>query len=170
MRWPGSWSHFCPCSRPPWPLPWPVIIDAARAFAADVAGGQRDGDHGPQFSTPLDWCSSPRACMRIARPRFAEPVRGALDGLGRQRPSSPPPCADSTPPPIRAVFSKPVVCCRDELRRPEAVAEDHVQHAHQQRQIRAGAHRQEQIGIARDRRHARIGDDQLPAVVAARQM
>ena len=23
---PGSWSAFCPCSRPPWPLPWPVIV------------------------------------------------------------------------------------------------------------------------------------------------
>ena len=25
-RAPGSWSHFCPCSRAPWPLPCPVII------------------------------------------------------------------------------------------------------------------------------------------------
>ena len=49
----------------------------------------------------------------------------------------------------------------------EAVAQDHVQHAHQQREIGAGPHRQVQIGVARDRRHARIGDDQLAAVVAA---
>ncbi len=24
LRYPGSWSAFCPCSRPPWPLPCPV--------------------------------------------------------------------------------------------------------------------------------------------------
>ena len=25
-RLPGSWSHLWPCSRPPWPLPWPVMV------------------------------------------------------------------------------------------------------------------------------------------------
>ena len=26
LRYPGSWSHFWPCSRPPCPLPWPVSV------------------------------------------------------------------------------------------------------------------------------------------------
>ena len=26
LRYPGSWSAFWPCSRPPCPLPWPVMV------------------------------------------------------------------------------------------------------------------------------------------------
>ena len=42
-----------------------------------------------------------------------------------------------------------------------------MQHAHQQDQIRARPQRQIQIGVARNRRHARIGDNQFRAVVAS---
>ena len=55
----------------------------------------------------------------------------------------------------------------DELAILQAVAQDHVQHAEQQRDIGARPHRKKQIGVAGDRRHPRIDDDQLSAVVAA---
>ena len=49
----------------------------------------------------------------------------------------------------------------------QAVADDHVQHRQEQRQVGAGPHRQIKVRVARDRRHARIDDDQLPAALAA---
>ena len=45
--------------------------------------------------------------------------------------------------------SKPVVCCRDEFAVLQAIAQNHVEHAHQEREIRPRAHRQKQIGVAR---------------------
>ena len=49
----------------------------------------------------------------------------------------------------------------------EAVPQDHVQHAQEQRQVGAGPHRQVEVRVARDRRHARIDDDQAAAALAA---
>ena len=42
----------------------------------------------------------------------------------------------------------------------QIIAQDHMQHAVEQRQICAGTERQEEIGIARDGRHTWIGNDQ----------
>ena len=55
----------------------------------------------------------------------------------------------------------------DEVTVFKAVTQDHVQHSQQQCEIGARTQGKIQISIARDRCHARIGDDQLSAVVAA---
>ena len=98
-------------------------------------------------------------------PRFAHHVRGLLDRFGR----------DAThfrrAPRIprfhrfRGLLEAGSVRV-DECPVGEPVADDHVQHAHQERKIGSRAHRQIQIGVARDRREARIGHNQLRALVA----
>ena len=49
----------------------------------------------------------------------------------------------------------------DEVAVRQAVANDHVQHGHQQREIGSGTHRQKQVGVARDGGEAWIGHNQL---------
>ena len=58
------------------------------------------------------------------------------------------------------------MCCVDEIPVDPAAFDHHVEDAVGQRAIAAGAHRQEEIGSARNRRHARVDDDDLRAVVA----
>ena len=74
-RLPGSWSHLWPCSRPPWPLPCPVMVVTPQPGLPylPVASPRLMAAH--TFSTPLDWCSSPRACSSI--PVFAVPHHSA---------------------------------------------------------------------------------------------
>ncbi len=55
---------------------------------------------------------------------------------------------------------------RDEVAVDPAALDHDVQHAVEDADVAAGAHRNEQVGIASDRRHARIEDDQLAAVLA----
>ena len=62
--------------------------------------------------------------------------------------------------------SNPVVCVFDELRIDPSALDHHVQDSVGQRAVAAGTHRQEEVRRARDRRHARIDDDDLCAVVA----
>ena len=83
-----------------------------------------------QFSTPFDWCSMPRACRSMARPRFADPVRGLLDGLRRHAGHLGGRAGDPTAPPIpRPLRSR--WCGRAmKSRSARSVADDHVQHAH----------------------------------------
>ena len=65
-----------------------------------------------------------------------------------------------------AVFSNPVVCASMKAAIRQAVANDHVQHRHQQREIGSRPHRQIQVGVACNGSKARIGNDQLGALVA----
>ena len=41
---PGSWSAFWPCSRPPWPLPWPGEAAVAAGGLADLAEREHQVD------------------------------------------------------------------------------------------------------------------------------
>ncbi len=45
-RYPGSWSAFCPCSRPPCPFPCPVIVPYPLNGRADLPQRERDVDEG----------------------------------------------------------------------------------------------------------------------------
>ena len=53
-RWPGQLVALLPVLAAALAVALAGDHGAAAAFAADVAGGQRDVDHGQQFSTPLD--------------------------------------------------------------------------------------------------------------------
>src|SRR6516164_6680217 len=48
----------------------------------------------------------------------------------------------------------------------KAVAHDHVEHGHEQRQVRPRPHGQEQVGIPSNWGEAWVGDDQLCAIIA----
>src|ERR1041385_1617916 len=63
-RPPGSWSHFWPCSRPPWPLPCPVIMAYPQPSRPMRPLATTRLMAAMQFCTPLEWCSIPRAWSR----------------------------------------------------------------------------------------------------------
>ena len=55
---------------------------------------------------------------------------------------------------------------RDELAIDPALRDHHVQHAVEDADVAARPHGNEQVGRSRDRRHARVDDDQPPAILA----
>ncbi len=108
---------------------------AARALAADIAGGRHRLIIARTFSTPFEWCSMPRAWRPMPRSAAANhraafsiasggtPVmRAAVDRVHG--------FADS------ATASKPAVCRVDEFAILQAIAHDHVQHGEQNRRDR----------------------------------
>ena len=119
-----------------------------------------------QFSTPLEWCSMPRAWSANRALRLAEPARGLLDGLrrhagDRRRALGSQACTDA------ATASKPVVCAAMNSRSSRPSRRMTCSMPMSSGESVPGPHRQVQVGVAGDRRHARVDDDQLPAVVAA---
>ena len=64
-RLPGSWSHLCPCSRPPWPLPCPVIVDTPQPGLPNLPVASPRLIAASTLSTPFVCCSMPRACNII---------------------------------------------------------------------------------------------------------
>ena len=143
--------------------------DAAGAFAADVAGGEAEVDHrqavldalGVVLDARARACSIARSrCRRTSAPPSRSPpaARRSL----RRRAAGPTAATDS------ATASKPVVCAAMNSRSSRPSRRITCSMPMQQRQVRAGPHRQVEVGVARDRRHARVDDDQLAAVVAAR--
>ena len=166
-RAPGSWSHFCPCSRPPWPLPWPVIIAYPQPSLPDPAGGEDQVDARPGSSRrPCVWCSMPRAWSRKLVRRRAPHLGRAHDHRARARRRS---CAAHSGV-YRAPSPRPPPspwCAAAMKRAVDPAALDHdVQHGVEDADVAAGAHRDEEVGGARDRRHARVEDDDLGAVLA----
>ena len=66
-----------------------------------------------------------------------------------------------------ATCSNPVVYAEIKSRSFQTVAQNDVQQSHVQSQVRAGPHGKIHVGIAADRRHARIDDDEFSAAIAA---
>ena len=102
----------------------------------------------------------------MARSGLAEPARGLLDVRG----GTPVICAARSRRPLadgglHGFQARGVLC--DEVAVVQPVAQEHVEHRQEQGKIGARAHREIQIGVARDRRHARIDDDELAAIFAA---
>ncbi len=64
-RLPGSWSHLWPCSRPPWPLPCPVIVDTPQPGLPNLPVARPRLMAASTLSTPLVCCSMPRAWSSI---------------------------------------------------------------------------------------------------------
>src|SRR5438309_1334555 len=77
-RPPGSWSAFWPCSRPPWPFPWPVMVlyphpgRPIRPLASTMLIDERT------LFTPGLCCSIPRACIRKLVLAVFEPFAAEL--------------------------------------------------------------------------------------------
>ena len=139
---------------------------AAAAFAPEVTGGQRQID---QRRAVLDALGLMLQAARVHGDRtvgLGKHVRGFLDrfrrnsGHLRHRPRIVARHGRFNRLEAGGVFLDETVVL-------QVVPQHDVQHSVEQRQIGAGTQRKEQVGIARDGRHARIGDDQLAAVVAA---
>ena len=57
----GELIALLPCSRPPCPLPWPVIVAYPQPSRPIRPVARTRLIAAMQFSTPFEWCSSPRA-------------------------------------------------------------------------------------------------------------
>ena len=78
--------------------------------------------------------------MIIARSALAEPVRRLLDRLGRHAGDLAPRVAGPRPSTDSADLLEAGGVRVDEVAVLQSVAQDHVQHAHQQREVGAGPH------------------------------
>ena len=67
---------------------------------------------------------------------------------------------------MASTASQPVVCAAMNSRSIQPRCDHHVQHAVEDADVAARAHRDEEVGGAGDRRHARIEHDELRAVLA----
>ena len=136
----------------------------AAAFAPDAAGGhhQVDGGHAvlDALRVVLDAAGVEQEA-RVGRPPHLGGAHDHRRGHARDR---------------RRVFRRVAFDDRldgvpaggmrgDELAVDPAALDHHVEHAVEHADVAAGAHRDEEIGGARDRRHARIEHDQLRAVL-----
>ena len=139
---------------------------AAAAFPTDVAGGQRQVDQRRAVLHAFGLMLQSARVHGDGAIRFRKPMRGLFDRLRRNaRHLARGPGIESRYGGLDRLESAGVLF--DEGVVLQVVAQHHVQHSAQQHQIGAGAQRQEQIRVARDGRHPRIGDDQLAAVVPA---
>ncbi len=122
--------------------------------------------HDSTFSTPLVWCSMPRACSSIPVAAVPQQLGGLLDARRRDagdRARPTPACSRAT---AAAASSKPVGVVADEVVVEPVALDQHVEDRAHQRRVGARPEPEEDVGGARDRRHARVGDDQLGAAVA----
>ena len=139
--------------------------DAAGAFPPDVSGGERNGADGFAVLDALGVVLDAAGVQNHGAAGFADPMRRALDGVGRNAADFG--CALRVPGLGRFGGLLEAGGVRvDELPIGESVANDDVQHGQEQRQVGAGADRKIQVGVARDGGEARIGHDELRAVVA----
>ena len=164
-RLPGSWSHLWPCSRPPCPLPCPVIVVTPQPGLPNLPVASPRLIAASTFSVPLLCCSMPRACSSI--PVAAVPHHSAACSM---RAAGTPviPAAHarrhvgdrgrSLVEPHRVGVDEVVV---------EPVAPDQVvQHRAEQRRVGTGPHREEEVGGAGERHHPGVLHDQLRPPVA----
>ena len=79
-RLPGSWSHLWPCSRPPWPLPWPGDGGVAAAGLADAARGQHHVDAAEDVVHALGLVLDAPGVQQEAGLGLAPHAGGLLDG------------------------------------------------------------------------------------------
>ena len=149
---------------PALPVTLPRDHGAARALAANVAGRQAKIDDRLAALDPVRVVLDAAGVLRDGALGLAEPVRSPLYGV-RRHARAPGDCARV----IRfhrfghGLESGGVK--GNELTVFEPVAQDHVQHTHEEQKIGSRAHRQIEIGLAADRRQARIHHDQMPSVV-----
>ena len=132
---------------------------------ADAPGGEHEIDAGSTFSTPLVWCSMPRACRR--KLVFAWPHHSAARmifsvGMPVIRSAQ----SRSYPRPRVGGFLESARVVGDELVIEPVVLDQLVQDRAVERGVAARPDRQVKIGRARNRRQPRIDDDELRAVVA----
>ena len=82
LRYPGSWSAFWPCSRPPCPLPCPVRVPKPQNGLPDLAQRQRQIDEGQHVIDAAALLLRPARGQDHGGPGGAEHARGVLDRLG----------------------------------------------------------------------------------------
>ena len=136
------------------------------ALASDISGGQSNVDHRQAILHAFGLVLQSASVHHDGPLRFADPVRGLLDGLRRHACHFSHSCADPTLGGLGHGLKAGGVLV-DEFAILQAVTQDDVQHSHQQCEIGARTQWKIEIGVARDGSHARIGDDQLAALVAA---
>ena len=164
-RLPGSWSHLWPCSRPPWPLPCPVIVDTPQPGLPNLPVARPRLMAASTLSTPLVCCSMPRAWSSI--PVAAVPHHSAACSM---RAAGTPVISAAQPGVMSATAaaasSKPTVWASMNSWSSQVAADQLVQHRAEQRRVGARPDAEEEVGRAGQRHDPRVLHDQLGAAVA----
>ena len=109
-RSPGSWSHFWPCSRPPWPLPCPVIVETPQPGLPILPVASPRLMAASTLSTPLVWCSMPAGVQQHPGARRCPTSSAACSIRAAGTPQTAAAQAGVMSATAAAASSKPTVC------------------------------------------------------------
>ena len=137
----------------------------AAAGLAELAGGEAEVDRGKDVVDAFGLLLDAAGVQQHPGRRGAPPLGGLLDARRRHAGDVRRPCGVISPTAAAACVEVDRVRV-DELVIEPVVRDELVEHGAEQRRVRAGSHREEQVGGAGKRDDAGVLDDQLGATVA----